>query len=101
MYMTGAPAVRPFIAFILCGLALISGCAATGEHGSGAADGAMPVEEKTADKAAAEASISIERISVTGNEDSVEIVTASYVRYTAFKLTDPPCLVLDIPGASI
>ena len=41
---------------------------------------------------------SIEAINVVGDGDAVMIETTEDVKYTVFKLSDPPRLIVDIPG---
>ncbi len=43
----------------------------------------------------------IESINVVGSEDAVLIETDGPVKYTAFRLSDPPRLILDLPGVNV
>ena len=50
---------------------------------------------------AVEASASLEMISVVGKEDAILIETSGSVEYSAFRLSDPPRLVIDMPGTDV
>ncbi|MBI5047327.1 MAG: type IV pilus secretin PilQ [Deltaproteobacteria bacterium] len=55
-------------------------------------------EIKTGDD---KAKVAIEKISVVGNGNGVLIEASGPITYTAFKLSDPSRLVLDMPGVNI
>src|SRR3990172_8330527 len=82
---------------MLGGALAITGCASTGPK---------PVEEDPAKAAqtapeAAEVQQTVEYINVVGDGDRVLIGTTGPVRYTVFKLSDPPRLIVDMPGISL
>ncbi|GMR04177.1 MAG: hypothetical protein BMS9Abin23_0066 [Thermodesulfobacteriota bacterium] len=65
----------------------------TGPAGAAEAGYAAVTEEKTGP--------TVESVNVVGKGDSVLIQTDSAVLYTAFRLTDPPRLVIDMPEADL
>src|SRR3990172_84807 len=84
---------------VLGGALAVTGCASTGPK---------PVQEdpakaaQAAPDAPAEArQTSVEYINVVGDGDRVLIGTTGPVRYTVFKLSDPPRLIVDMPGISL
>ena len=50
---------------------------------------------------AAEEATKVELISVVGDGDAVLVETDGPVKYTAFKLTDPPRIIIDMPGVDV
>ncbi len=76
----------------LCSLLFISGCAVTGG-----------VESKTvrADGNPEQGQTRVESIGVVGDGNAVLIETTGPVKYTVFKLMDPPRLIVDLPGVSL
>ncbi len=76
----------------LCSLLFISGCAVTGG-----------VESKTvrADGNPGQGQTRVESIGVVGDGNAVLIETTGPVKYTVFKLMDPPRLIVDLPGVSL
>ncbi len=50
---------------------------------------------------AAEEATKVEIISVVGDGDAVLVETNGPVKYTAFKLTDPPRIIIDMPGVDV
>src|SRR3972149_5019452 len=82
---------------MLGGALAITGCASTGPK---------PVEEDPAKAAqtapeAAEVQQTVEYINVVGDGDRGLIGTTGPVRYTVFKLSAPPRLIVDMPGISL
>ncbi len=97
------------------GVVVISaGCASSGSNaalmnGTPGSGGATPITEaEKADGAntlsvaeAAPMAVSIDSINVVGEGNRVLIDTKGTVRYTVFRLSDPPRLVVDMPAVSL
>ncbi len=58
-------------------------------------------EIKEPEPVATEEATKVELISVVGEGDAVLVETNGPVKYTAFKLTDPPRLIIDMPGVDV
>lgn len=61
----------------------------------------VAAEEPSDEQRAEEVMNSVESINVVGDGDKILIETTGTVRYTVFKLSDPPRLIVDMPGVII
>lgn len=92
---------------VVLGFALaFAGCATTpgGVNpvtGGPAALDADSVADTAPQAAAAEPDVAIETINVVGEGDKVLIETKGSVKYTVFRLSEPPRLIVDMPGVSL
>lgn len=78
---------------------ILAGCAATPQK---ADDGnAMAETGASSGGESKEGSLSVTSIDIVGSGDSVLIETTEKVKYTVFKLNDPPRLILDINGVDV
>src|SRR3989304_9097788 len=99
MNLTDVGLRRALFGVVLGGALAIAGCASTGpkpvqEDPAKAAQSAMeaPAESQQT---------SVEYINVVGDGDRVLIGTTGPIKYTVFKLSDPPRLIVDMPGISL
>ena len=91
---------QALFAMVLGGALSVTGCASTGTMGSGEAD---KVETQAAEevKPGSSEKVSVEYVNVVGDGDRVLIGTSGQVKYTVFKLSDPPRLIIDMPGIDL
>ncbi len=85
---------------------LFTGCATTSVKEDVDAVLVEPPNETVAeavmpDETAADKTTMIESVDVAGSGDSVLIATTGPVRYTVFRLSDPPRLILDLPDVDL
>ncbi len=83
---------------ILGGAVVLTGCASTGPKGNEGPKSAA--EQKVAPESAKQAA-SVEYINVVGDGDRVMIGASASIKYTAFKLSDPSRLIIDMPGVDL
>lgn len=83
---------------ILGGAVVLTGCALTGPKGNEGPKSAA--EQKVAPEPAKQAA-SVEYINVVGDGDRVMIGASASIKYTAFKLSDPSRLIIDMPGVDL
>ncbi|MEK6758398.1 MAG: type IV pilus secretin PilQ [Deltaproteobacteria bacterium] len=83
---------------ILGGAVVLTGCASTGPKGNEGPKSAA--EQKVAAEPAKQAA-SVEYINVVGDGDRVMIGASASIKYTAFKLSDPSRLIIDMPGVDL
>ncbi|MBI2412212.1 MAG: type IV pilus secretin PilQ [Deltaproteobacteria bacterium] len=90
------------IGSILAGALIFTGCASTGPKDiktDGAPEAAVAAPQ--AQNEAAPDVISVEYINMVGDGDRVMIATTGPVKFTAFRLSDPARLILDLPGVNL
>lgn len=91
---------------LLGGTLVFAGCASTGpkdiksapDSGQQKADS---TDKKAQDKKAQDNKTAVEYINVVGDGDRVLIGTTGSIRYTVFKLSEPPRLIVDMPGVNL
>lgn len=83
---------------VLGGAVILTGCASTGSKG---VDGAPKAAEQKAEAEPAKQAASVEYINVVGDGDRVMIGASASIKYTAFKLSDPSRLIIDMPGVDL
>lgn len=83
---------------VLGGAVILTGCASTGSKG---VDGAPKAAEQKATAEPAKLAASVEYINVVGDGDRVMIGASASIKYTAFKLSDPSRLIIDMPGVDL
>lgn len=83
---------------MLGGAVVLTGCASTG--GKGVDGPSNAAGQKSAAEPAKLAS-TVEYINVVGDGDRVMIGASSSIKYTAFKLSDPSRLIIDMPGVDL
>ena len=84
-------------------LLFFAGCSTTGPvktDGNPAAGGAAGAGAEVNSEARS-LRIAVESINVVGEGDKVLVETTGPVKYTVFKLSDPPRLVVDMPGVDL
>lgn len=92
---------RVLFGLVIAGALGFTGCASTGSRGvDGLAEPSGAQAEIRPDEALADG-ITVEYINVVGNGDRVLIGTTGTIRYTAFKLTGPSRIIVDMPGVDL
>ncbi len=90
-----------FFGVMLAGALIVAGCASTGGLKSVKDTNPKASQKEAADKSASEKKTAIEHVNVAGAGDRVLIGASKAVKYTVFKLSDPPRLIVDMPGVDI
>lgn len=91
---------QALFAMVLGGALAVTGCASTGTVATGEADKAEMQASDEAKPGSVE-KLSVEYVNVVGDGDRVLIGTTGQVKYTVFKLSDPPRLIIDMPGIDL
>ncbi|MBI2401030.1 MAG: AMIN domain-containing protein, partial [Deltaproteobacteria bacterium] len=90
---------QALFAMVLGGALAVTGCASTGTMGTGEADKAQQAANEA--KPGSGEKVSVEYVNIVGDGDRVLIGTTGQVKYTVFKLSDPPRLIIDMPGIDL
>lgn len=85
----------------LLGLVFTAAIAFTGCSSTGPKDVNGPVADEAGTGEKSRDKVTVDYINVVGEGDRVLIGTTGAVRYTVFKLTDPPRLIVDMPGVDL
>jgi type IV pilus assembly protein PilQ len=88
---------KVILLFLFCVMVAFAGCAAQ-KPGVKAAHPEAKVQEA---KKAGQEKVFLKMISVVGEGDAVLIEADGPVQYTAFRLTDPPRLIVDLPDVDV
>ncbi|MBI5454533.1 MAG: type IV pilus secretin PilQ [Deltaproteobacteria bacterium] len=89
------------IGSILAGALIFTGCASTGPKEIKTDGAPQAASAPQAQNEAAPDVISVEYINVVGDGDRVMIATTGPVKFTAFRLSEPARLILDLPGVNL
>lgn len=92
------------LGFVIGGLLVFTGCASTkikDDVDAALSEPGQSAEAEFQEERADGERISVESINVVGDGDRVLIATTGIVRYTVFKLSDPPRLIVDIPDVNL
>ncbi|MEE9614586.1 MAG: type IV pilus secretin PilQ [Thermodesulfobacteriota bacterium] len=84
---------KGFLYTIMAGMVAVAGCAPR----------TQPVAEPvpTAEEVPAAGAVTIELVSVVGDGDAILVEASGAIQYTAFRLSDPPRLIVDLPGVNM
>ncbi len=89
------------IGSILAGALIFTGCASTGPKEIKTDGAPQAAVAPQAQNEAAPDVISVEYINIVGDGDRVMIATTGPVKFTAFRLSEPARLILDLPGVNL
>ncbi|HAO93868.1 MAG TPA: hypothetical protein DCR11_08310 [Deltaproteobacteria bacterium] len=103
MRMTDDRLRHGLIGSILAGALIFTGCASTGPKDikGDVAPSSVAGAPEPQKEAAAPNVVSVEYINVVGDGDRVMIATTGPVKFTAFRLSEPSRLILDLPGVNL
>jgi len=85
----------------LCGFLAFTGCATIGADDEGPADNQPVKADQTSAPAPDENKIAVESVRSSSDGTRVIISTSGSVKYTVFKLNDPPRLIIDMPNVDM
>lgn len=93
--------VRVPVLLLFFSMAAFAGCAAPKSTVKQAPPAEAVEQAAVPEQPAEPEKASLDRISVVGAGDAVLIETNTSVKYTAFRLSDPPRLIVDMPGVDV